>query len=267
MFQRTFDLVGSYPFDLLMASFTSTGDTRWSHRFASGADGGSSVAVDGSGSVYIAGYFRGTIDFGGGPLTSTIEHDGIFVAGFTGSGTHRWSHHFGSSDDERGIGVAVDASGIVYVTGNFKDIVDFGGVPLTSTGGSDIFVASFTSTGTHRWSRRFGSLFDEGGFGAAVDVGGNVYVTGFFEATVDFGGGPLSSVGSDDIFVASFTSSGAPRWSRGFGSLPDDEGQSVAVDASGNVYVTGFFSRTVDFGEGPLNSAGSMDIFLVKLVQ
>jgi hypothetical protein len=55
--------------------------------------------------------------------------------------------------------------------------------------------------GAHEWSKRFGDVSNEAGSGVAADNGGNVLVTGFFEGDIDFGGGPLHTAGSQDIFV------------------------------------------------------------------
>ena len=102
----------------------------------------------------------------------------------------------------------------VIVTGTFEATADFdpsaGTLELTSAGGDDIFVASYSPGGAHRWSRRFGGTSGDRGNGVVVDGNGNVTVTGFFGGTVDFGGGALTSAGGSDIFVASYTPSGVP---------------------------------------------------------
>jgi hypothetical protein len=249
-------------------SLTSSGDRLWAKRFGSlDNDRGNAVAVDANGDLLVTGYFRGTVDFGGGALTSVSSYDDIFVAKFSGaSGAHLWSKQFGGTYGDRGLGIAVDGSGNVLVTGFFQGTVDFGGGGLTSGGWYDIFVVKLSGVnGSHVWSKRFGATGPDQGNGIAVDASGNVLVTGFFDGTVDFGGGPLASAGSYDIFVAKFSGvDGAHVWSKRFGATGYDAGASVAVDASGNVLVTGFFDGTVDFGGGSLVSAGVDDIFVAK---
>jgi len=248
------------------------GSHLWSKRFGStGEDSGHGVAVDSSGNVVVTGFFQGTVDFGGGGLTSAGELD-IFVAKFSGAdGSHLWSKRFGSTAFEEGREVAVDGSGNVVVTGLFEGTVDFGGGGLTSVGRydrHDIFVAKFSgANGSHLWSKRFGSAdFFDAGVGTAVDSSGNVVVTGWFTGTVDFGGENLTSAGIDDVFVAQFSGAdGSHLWSKRFGSTGNDEGLGVAVDGSGNVLVTGYFTGTVDFAGGGLTSAGNSDIFVAKL--
>ncbi len=119
----------------------------------------------------------------------------------------------------------------------------------------------------HLWSQRFGDTGFDSGYAIAVDGARNVLVTGWFQGTVDFGGGPLTNAGgfdSFDIFVAKYDAAGAHLWSQSFGDTDSDRGSAIAVDADDNVLVTGRFQGTVDFGGGPLTSAGSTDIFVTK---
>jgi uncharacterized protein (AIM24 family) len=237
----------------------------WSQGFgdSSQVQHGQSVTFDASGNVVMTGDFQGTVDFGGGPLTSAGLWD-IFLAKFDASGTHLWSQGFGDASGQGGVSVAYDPSGNLVMTGSFWGTVDFGGGPLTSAGQSDIFLAKFDSGGTHLWSQRFGDGSCQNGYSVALDSSGNVVMTGKFYGTVDFGGGPLTSAGDHNIFLAKFDASGTHLWSQGFGDASHQYGLSVAFDPSGNVVMTGYFSGTVDFGGGPLTSAGGDNIFLAK---
>jgi hypothetical protein len=239
----------------------------WSRRFGSTShDVGYGIAADASGNVLVSGYIQGTVDFGGGPLTSAGGYD-IFVVKLSGAnGAHLWSQRFGDTDHDLGYDVAADRSGNALLAGNFSGTVDFGGGPLTSAGSRDIFVAKFSGAdGSHLWSQRFGATDYDVPYAVTADGSGNVIVTGSFYGTVDFGGGPLTSAGSYDIFVAKFSGvDGAHLWSRQFGGPNQDTGNGVAVDGSGNVLVTGEFMGPVNFGGGPLTSAGSFDIFVAK---
>jgi hypothetical protein len=89
-------------------------------------------------------------------------------------------------------------------------------------------------------------------------------MTGDFDVTVDFGGGPITSGGRSDIFLAKFDSNGTHLWSQGFGDTTWESGDCVSIDPSGIVVMTGDFEGTVDFGGGNITSAGGTDIFLAK---
>ncbi|MGD0922008.1 MAG: SBBP repeat-containing protein [Terriglobia bacterium] len=259
---------GSY--DIFVAKFSGVdGAHLWSKGFGSTYDDmGLGIAADGSG-VVVTGYFRGAVSFGGGGLTSAgAMSEDIFVVKLSGAnGAHLWSKQFGDVGPDEGHGIAVDGTGSVLVTGDFSGTVDFGGGPLTSAGGYDIFVARLSGVnGAHLWSKRFGGTGTDSACALAADGSGNVLVTGYFERTLDFGGGGLTSAGGGDIFVSKFSGGdGAHLWSKRFGDTLGDRGYGITADRSGNALVTGLFSGTVDFGGEVLTSAGTADIFVLKL--
>ena len=184
-----------------------------------------------------------------------------------GDPKHIWSKRFGGFYGDEGFSVFVDSSGNVYITGDFSSYtIDFGGGPLIHEGSYDIFLAKFDSKGNHLWSKSFGGSNGDHGSSVSIDISGNVYITGDFSSyTIDFGGGPVTNAGGYEIFLAKFDSKGNHIWRKRFGGSDDDEGNSVYVDSSGNVYITGYFdSSTIDFGGGALTNAGYRDIFLAK---
>ncbi|MDB5191577.1 MAG: hypothetical protein JWQ96_1140 [Segetibacter sp.] len=247
------------------------------------ADNGLSVAVDASGNVFTTGYFTGTTDFDPGAgttnLTSSGEGDG-FISKLNASGNFVWAIRFGSNEDDRGQSITVDASGNVYLTGYFSGTVDFdpgaGVTNLSTSSGYEIFVLKLDGAGNLTWAKKMGDDFGyDYGRGIAVDGSGNVYTTGQFNGPeADFNPGAAtfnlaSNNGSDDVFVSKLDATGNFVWAVAFGSPDFDRGTSIGVDASGNVYTTGFFSTTADFDPGAgtsnLTSAGSSDVFISKL--
>jgi hypothetical protein len=183
------------------------------------------------------GYFNGSVDFGGGPLTSVLGSFDIFLAKFDSAGNHLWSKRFGGASNEYPTAVAVDGSGNAFLTGDIFGSVDFGGGLLTSAGGQDIFLAKFDPAGNHLWSKRFGDTVGQLGKGIAVDGSGNAFLTGAFFGSVDFGGGPLTSAGLADIFLAKFAGTVQPVG--GIAEQPDLAGlpsrSAAASSGSGRV--------------------------------
>ena len=112
----------------------------------SGTDIGYAVARDANGNVAIAGAFSGTVDFGGGPLTSASGHPSVFVAKYSSSGTPVWSRAVSGSGGSVPAAIAVDGNGDVLVTGSVGGTVDLGGGALTSFGAADIFLAKYAGT-------------------------------------------------------------------------------------------------------------------------
>ena len=244
------------------------------------SDLGYSIAVDSSGNVYTSGSFQGTVDFDPGAgeanLTSAGGSD-VFVSKLDSSGNFVWAKRFGGTSTDAGFGIAVDSSGNVYTTGSFFGTVDFdpgaGVADLTSAGERDVFVSKLDSSGNFVWAKRFGGTIADVGRIIAFDSSGNVYTTGYFFSTADFDPGAgttnLTSAGGAEVFVSKLDSSGNFVWAKGLGGISTDEGYSIGVDSSGNVYTTGYFNGTVDFDPGAgvtnLTSAGGNDSFVLKL--
>jgi hypothetical protein len=259
---------GSY--DVFVAKFDPQGNHIWSKRFGDANEQwGGDVAVDGAGNLVVAGTFHGVVDFGGGPLTSEgFGYEGlqdIFMVKFDPAGNHLWSKRFGDPDAQYGGYVAVDAFGSIYSSGGFWSVVDFGGGPLYSTdGGEDMYFVKFDPDGDHIWSQRFGDIEEQYGGEVAIEESGAIVINGDFNGVIDFGGGPLTSAGSLDVFVARFDSAGNHLSSERFGDGTFQQSTGMAVDRWAHVVVAGKFLGTIDFGGGVLTSAGGFDLFVVK---
>jgi hypothetical protein len=126
------------------------------------------------------------------------------------------------------------------------------------------------------WAKNLGSSIGGNyGISITVDATGNVFTTGYFSGTVDFDPGPgvanlVSPGGAYDVFITKFDPSGTFVWAVNMGNSSNDGGYSIAVDAAGNVFTTGYFQGTVDFDPGPsvytLSTVGGVDdIFICKL--
>ena len=266
--------------DVFVSKLDSAGNFVWAVRFgSSGGEIAYGIAVDGSGNVYTTGYFSGTVDFDPGAGTSNLTTGGgndVFISKLTSSGNFVWAKSFGQLTNDIGFAIAVDGSGNVYSTGYFQYTVDFdpgvGTNNLTSAGAIDIYVSKLDASGSFLWAKSFGGTGNEVAYEIAFDGSGNVYSTGYFQNTVDFDPGPGTSnltASSTDAFVSKLDASGSFVWAKSFGGIGGDYGKAIALDGSGNVYVTGSFQVTVDFdpgvGTSNLASAGSDDVFVSKL--
>jgi len=225
-------------------------------------DFGNSVAVDAQGNAYVVGTVRGPADFSGVRFTNVTwsNPEQMFIAKYGRDGSLRWvkSPPLTPVTDQRvassfANGVAVDASGNVYVAGSFSGIITFGSTTLTNFTWSrddDILLAKFDGDGNPLWARQ--APVDSGyGYGNAVAVSadGYVHVVGSFRGTVSFGGSTLTSAGDwSDAFHAKYDPAGNLAWVRKAGGMADDYGAAVAVDSSGNAYVAGEYSGSANIG-------------------
>jgi hypothetical protein len=274
---------GSFPGSIVMAGTTlasaggadiivaklagATGVATWAKKFGDTAidQAGRAITVDAQGNVLVTGSFNGTANFGGNVLTSAGATD-VFVAKFDPLGNHLYSAAFGDAGVQEGLGIAADAMGNYAVVGTSNGTLDLGGGPLPKVGNFDMFVGQFDSTGTHLKSSSFGSLNND--FATSVVWTGNeIAMTGYYDGKATFGNVTLQSAGGRDVFVAKLSAADlSVIGARSFGdSAFYQSGQSVKLDAMGNAIVGGYMQGTIDFGLGPLVSAGNGDAFLAKV--
>lgn len=168
-----------------------------------------------------------------------------------------WARNMGNFDTDP-CAVATDAQGNVYVCGEFTGTGDFdpgaGTTSLVSAGFGDVFVSKFTPSGQLVWARRFGGSSSDRPAGMDVDAQGNVVIAGTFSSTADFDPGTgvfnLEALGVWDIFVLKLDTDGDFVWAARFGDDDYDQADDVVVDANGAVYLSGYFTGTVDFDPG-----------------
>lgn len=272
--------------DIFLAKYDVNGNYLWAFKIpgVGGNDVINHIAVDSKGDCYITGWFAGTnVDFDPGAGVANVSSGGgndIFVAKYTANGNYQWAFAIGKTGADVGNGIAVDASGNCYVTGNFSGSnVSFnpaaGTALLSSSGGSsDAFVAKYSTNGLYQWAFTIGNTGADIGWGVAVDMNSDVYITGNFSGTnVDFDPASTtatisSNSGSSDIYVAKYTSAGNYLWAIKAGGNSSDIGFAIAVDFLGNAYVSGTFQGTSDFdpsaSSANITSSGSDDIFVAK---
>jgi len=242
--------------------YAQTPDWVWAKN-GQGFSEGFSIAANNSSDVFIAGQYINTITFGSYVLTSTGTNG--FLAKYDSNGNVKWAKGTtgGVTAASR---VTTDNFGNTYVTGNFLNTVSFGSFSLTSVGNYDVFLAKYDSMGNEVWVRRAGGSGPDYGQGIITDATGNIFLTGRFSSIpFSIGSFNLPNAGVEDIFLAKYDSAGNVLWARRAGGTVSDGAYSIAIDASANLYVTGYFdSPTMIIGADTLIDAGSLDLFIAK---
>jgi hypothetical protein len=258
--------------EAFLAKYDPTGQFKWACNWygPTGAARGNDVAVDGSGSIYVAGSFRDDIDFDPDPAAEEhpSQYSGIFLSKFDAEGQFEWVRTWGEAAHKSfdGIGLGLDNSGNIFVlsdTGFNTDPDPDQGVMLNKT---DIALCKFDADGNRLWERCWAlNLAWESGYVNDFDIdnNGDIYLAGGFEGSADLdptdGTDMHSSSGTLDAFLLKLDSGGAFQWAYTWGGDAGDEGNAVAVDPSGNVYITGRFYGAVDCDPGPDISMASAE--------
>jgi PKD repeat protein len=116
-----------------------------------------------------------------------------------------------------------------------------------------------------QWSKQFGSAAVDNGNGITTDPSGNLYVTGCFSGTVQFGSSTLISNGAtEDVYVCKLDPSGNSIWAIKAGGSTPDYGNAIQRDISGNLYVTGWYSTTAAFGSSSVTTSGGNEVFVAR---
>ncbi len=268
--------------DAFILKLTTDGNFIWVKQFSvfAGNAGIGNLAVDAAGNVYSTGdYWNASIDLDPGAGVVSGSNAGgadIFVSKLDSNGDYVWGKVIGDGLHDYGYFIAVDASQQVYLTGFFGGTVDMdpsvGVSELTSAGNRDGYIAKFDDNGDFVWARGFGSIDNDAGARLVLDDTGNIYTTGYFTGTVDFASGAptqtVTSNGDKDIFVSKMNSNGDYEWVYGIGGTNAETGNSIDVNSTGDIFITGSYSDTVDFdfgsGTSNLTSSGSSDVFFTK---
>ncbi len=263
-------LTGYGSTDVFIAKLDPNGNWLWAKQAGgTGSDDGISIAVDDSGNVCVAGTFNGSSSFGSTNLTSMGGKD-IFIAKLDTNGNWLWAKSAGSTSDDVISGIAADGLYHCQITGHFSGSISFGTTTLASSG-TDGYIARLDAGGNWLWAGQTGGTGSEYCSSIAADNAGNAYLTGRFAGTSEFGSTILSSEMNYNVFVAKLGADGNWLWANqsfgGYGMGYGNLGYCVSLDSRGNIYLTGSFTYTADFGGYVLTSAYTMtpNLFAAKL--
>ena len=264
--------------DVFIAKYDASGNALWAKSaggpggFSGGTNIGYSVSADASGNAFVTGYFSGSpLTFGTIILSKTGSAFDIFIAKYDSNGNILWAKNAGGANDDKGYSVSADPIGNVFVTGSFKSpTISFGTIILTNmnVNFADIFIAKYDASGNILWAKNIGGTDNDEGSSVSADLGGNIFVTGYFQSpTITFGTTILTNaaISKTDIFITKYDASGNLLWVNNAGGTGNDGGFSVSRDPVGSVFLTGYFdSPGISFSSITLTSVGAKDMFITK---
>ena len=264
--------------DGFLVKFDASGNRLWATYYGGlYQDQVFSVATDAAGNVYLAGTTSSPTGIASGGFQDTLlaAAGDAFLVKFDANGNRLWATYYGGSIGATGNSVATDAAGNVYLAGTTADSTGIasGGFQNTCGGGQDAFLVKFDTNGNRLWATYYGGSGAEWGNSVATDAAGNVYLAGTTTSTDSIAAGGFKNIfgrGFWDSFLVKFDANGNRLWATYYGGMFDN-GNSVATDAAGNVYLAGTTTDSTGIASGGFQNTfgGGLDLlygdaYLVK---
>lgn len=285
----TKNLTSSGSVDIFLLKLNSSGALIRALSFGSTSSGdyGRGLTTDRNNNLLLTGSFGGTVDFDPGSstynLTSKSGQD-ILILKLDSQGNFIWAKGMGGNLGCWGNSITTDYNGNVYSAGLFQGTANVDFDPGSGTYnvmpygvyGGDAYIHKLTASGKFAWVKVIAASLTEYASCVKADAFGNVYTVGYFSSfSCDFNTGSgtytLLTKGSEDIFLHKMDTAGNYKWAVSMGGTSNDFCNSVDVDKSGDVYITGAFRSTVDFDPGSsvynltAKSSPGADIYIEKL--
>ena len=272
-------VVGNTVQDAFLLSLDHAGNFKSAYTFGgAGSDLCTDLEMDGQGNLVVSGNFSQQVDFNPTSSVDTLTSFGAldaFILKVDTSFNFIWVKQIGGALNGEIRSIAIDANNKIYAVGAFRGTCDFD--PSSTTNqltaeNTDGFVVQLTSSGAFSWSNRIGGKSDDEAIGIAIDQLYNIYVTGYFQDTVDFDPDTTASLkltaqGNSDHFIYQLDTAS------NFVSVQQYTGnvQSVPnrIYTNNNIiYTAGSFTGTVDFDASAAVAnrtvVGQNDIFIQR---
>ncbi len=257
-------------------------ELEWATYYGGGYwDIGTCALVDSQGNVYMTGAVTSTTNIATvGAYQTSWTYGGVFaadgfIAKFSPTGVRIWATYYGGNGADIAYGAALDVAGNIYLSGQTgsSDVMASPGSFQSTIGGmNDAFVVKFDSSGQRVWGTYYGGPGnDQGGF-IATDTACNIYMVGYTKSTTGIATSGSFKTALDgtaeDAFLVKFDSSGQRQWGTYFGGPAADYANSVACDASGSIYISGYTKSTSGIATSnshqSSHSGGANDLYLAK---
>jgi hypothetical protein len=224
-------------------------------------DGGSAVAADGSGNVYVAGSTKSYSNIATTGAYATTYGGGsydAFLVKFNAAGVREWATYYGGSDDDKATSLALDKLGNIYLSGNtasLSAIATPGACQFSHGGLNDGFLIKFNNSGARQWGTYYGGNANDITASTVVDGMGNIFLSGY-----TFSSNGISTPGAHkefftawpaacgDVFLIKFDNTGVRQWGTYYGCGADDYPGAICTDNVGNIYMTTFCSSPTGVG-------------------
>jgi len=230
-------------------------------------DNGGGICASASGGFYLTGNFTFSANFGSVNLFSgSFSNINLFIAKYNSTGSCIWAQQAGNTaQEDKGTAIQEMSNGDIALAGTFQGAATFAPYTINGSLGTDIFVASYTSTGTVNWVKHGGGRGSDIPTGMSLDPSNNIYITGVVGDTAYFDGFLVPDYGYGSVVTVKYSPQGVFQWAKwGGGQIALDSGADISTDAAGSSYVVGSLEGNASFSGVPLVNAQGFDGFIAK---
>ncbi len=252
--------------DIFVVKLNSSGVVQWVYTAGgTGRDRGRKIALDSEGGIFVVGYYQNTVDFGNGNTTSNGSFDS-FILKLNSSGNIEWVNSYGSTGNDLGRDLVVDSNDNVFMLGTFRGTVTFDqyAPSIYTSNDYDVFLIRLNKSGIWQSTWRTENTGSADARALAIDSNNVTYLTGSFSGTVTFGDNTYTAANSNDLFIHKIDTYNNTHSTYTSNIDTTQKAKGISVDSSGNIYATGTFQNTVNFGGGNITTSDK-DIYLLKL--
>jgi len=257
-------------FDGFALALDPSGTYRWAKSLGGQfTDTAASVAVQGT-TVAVVGSYAGSMTVNGQTVTNAGQSQ-AYIVEFGTDGSAGLVKSLGGSGTSLASKIAFGTGGTIVIAGDFSGTADFGAGSVASQS-VDTFVAAYSSAGAYLFAKPLGGTSNDSEGTLAVSPTGYILFTGNYVGSVDFGGGSPINAGSGGLVAVSYSLAGAYRWSEMFAGTSTTQAVAadVAINASGDAVIAGYFCGSVSFGTLMVSSVGTCsqlddDIYALRL--
>ncbi len=250
--------------DGFVAKLDASGNVLWAKSIQGSAiQKSNDVLISGS-DLFVLGTFENTTDFGNSiSLSSGVGNVDIFIAKYNLSGVCQAATGFGGAGTDEASRLAKDSNSNIWACGAIYQNATIGSFILTSAGNYDAFFVKLNSNLGLLNAKLFGGTNNDKANDIGSDADGNVFLIGEFAGTLTNGSKSIIANGGSDVFVSKFTSSGFPTLLQNYGGADFDSARRIHVGS--NLFITGVFSQTVNFGTILTSNGTPLNGFLMRV--
>lgn len=258
-------LVSSGGTDIYLVKFFEDGTPVWSVKLG-GADFDyvQKIIVDTEGDIIMTGYFYGTIQIGPDEYTSFGSQD-LFVAKFNSDGNFLWSYRAGGAMADYISGLTNDDARNIFITGYYYDAISFGDTTISTSGSSDVFLASISPGGDLQWLTQAGGTSSDQSRSASCDPEGNILLSTSFYYNITIGDTTLITQNPVGVAIIKFSPEGDPVMAFQLEGTYLTPEVFIETGNEGDFYISGNFSEEIVFGSKSFDAGEfNQDIFIAK---